>query len=158
LVLEAAGAELHGRLVGFQGSRALFNDDLDESITFGMTFERDLRQRWDNYAAAVGLDLPHHPPRPPRAARAAETALRLKALGITTVLWAGGFRPAFGWIDIPVFDDMGFPRAARGITDIPGLAFVGLPWLHKRKSPLLLGVGDDAAHIADAVVTHLQTS
>ena len=52
---------------------------------------------------------------------------------------------------------MGFPRARRGVTDIAGLGFVGLPWLHTRKSPLLLGVGDDAAHVADAVAAHLAT-
>jgi putative flavoprotein involved in K+ transport len=44
------------------------------------------------------------------------------------------------------------------VTDIPGLAFVGLPWLHKRKSPLLLGVGDDAAHVATAIAQHLETT
>ena len=74
------------------------------------------------------------------------------------MLWAGGFRPAFSWIDYPIFDELGFPRAARGVTDIPGLAFVGLPWLHTRKSPLLLGVGDDAAHVASAVADHLATT
>jgi putative flavoprotein involved in K+ transport len=74
---------------------------------------------------------------------------------VSTVLWAGGFRPAFGWIDLPIFDELGFPRATRGVTEVPGLAFVGLPWLHTRKSPLLLGVGDDAGHVAQAIAHHL---
>ena len=157
LVLEAAGVELHGRLVGFDGSRALFADDLAPSIEFGMKFERDLCRRWDNYVDAAGLSLPDHPLRTWKPNYAAAQELSLKSEGIGAVLWAGGFRPDFGWIDIPVFDDLGFPRARRGATDIPGLGFVGLPWLHKRKSPLLLGVGEDAAHVAGAVAAHLET-
>lgn len=156
LVLEAAGAKLHGRFVGLDGRRVLFEDDLDASIEFGATFERDLCRRCDDYADVVGLDLPQHPLRT-RKAPTPETEVTLKRAGINTVLWAGGFRPAFGWIDIAVFDDMGFPRARRGVTEIPGLAFVGLPWLHTRKSPLLLGVGEDAAHVAEAITAHLET-
>lgn len=158
LVLEAAGATLHGRFVGFDGDRALFEGDLDASLEFGTTFERDLCRRWDDYAEAAGLDLPHHPLRVRKANHTSETEIALKREGITTILWAGGFRPAFGWVDIDVFDGLGFPRARRGVTDIPGLGFVGLPWLHTRKSPLLLGVGEDAAHVAGAVAAHLSTT
>ena len=155
LVLEEAGAELHGRFVGFDSARALFEDDLDASIEFGLTFERDLCRRFDDYVAEAGLDLPEHPLRTRVRSGEASTELALARNGITTVLWAGGFRPAFSWIDVPIFDELGFPRARRGVTDVPGLGFVGLPWLHTRKSPLLLGVGDDAAHVAATVATHL---
>jgi putative flavoprotein involved in K+ transport len=157
LVLEVAGVELHGRFVGFDGGRALFEDDLDAGIEFGLTFERDLCRRRDDWAHAAGLDLPEHPlrERPPTGA---STELALAREGIRTVLFAGGFRPAFSWIKLPVFDELGFPRAERGMTEVPGLGFVGLPWLHTRKSPLLLGVGDDAAHIAGSIATHLATS
>jgi putative flavoprotein involved in K+ transport len=62
-----------------------------------------------------------------------------------------GFRPAFNWIELPIFDDLGFPRATRGVTDVPGLAFIGLPWLYRRRSPLLLGVGADAEHIVTEI-------
>ena len=155
LVLEAAGAELHGRFVGFDGGRALFEDDLDEGIGFGLTFERDLCRRWDDWAHAAGLDFPEHPLREWTRSDAA-TELALAREGIQTVLFAGGYRPAFSWINLPVFDELGFPRAERGVTEVPGLGFVGLPWLHTRKSPLLLGVGGDAAHVAAAIVAHLE--
>jgi putative flavoprotein involved in K+ transport len=160
LVLEAAGARLHGRFLGFEGRRAFFKADLDASLEFGAAFERDLCRRFDEYAEAAGLDLPEHPLRAREGSThgASELELKLKREGVTTVLWAGGFRPAFSWIDISVFDELGFPRARRGVTDTRGLYFVGLPWLHTRKSPLFLGVGDDAAHIADAIVAHLETN
>ena len=159
LVLERAGARLYGRLEGFDAGRAVFAPTLEDGLEFGRTFERNLARRCDEWAAATGLELPPAVPeaeRPPR--RHDPTELALDREGVTTVLWAGGFRPAFSWIDLPIFDELGFPRAARGVTDIPGLAFVGLPWLHKRKSPLLLGVGDDAAHVATAIAQHLETT
>ncbi len=159
LVLEAMGARLHGRFVGFREGRVHFDADLDEGIEFGATFERRLCQRFDEYAKAAELDLPEHAPRARRGSRPETTPeLALEREGIGTVLWAGGFRPAFQWIDLPVFDELGFPRARRGVTDVPGLGFVGLPWLHTRKSPLLLGVGDDAAHVAHALAEHLATT
>ena len=159
LVLEEAGAVLHGRFAGFADGRVHFEDDLDAGLSFGQTFERNLCRRFDDYADAAGLDLPEHPLRerthdgePP------PTEVSLTTSGIGTVLWAGGFRPAFSWIELPIFDELGFPRAARGVTDVAGLAFVGLPWLHTRSSPLLLGVGDDAGHVAGAVAQQLENA
>lgn len=155
LVLEAAGATLHGRLVGLDGQRAVFAEDLESSLEFGRTFERDLRRRFDDYADAAGLDLPGHPESGERPRREPETELTLKRHGISTVLWASGYRPAFHWIELPIFDDLGFPRATRGVSEIPGLTFLGLPWLHTRKSPLLLGIGADAEYVATAVAAHV---
>jgi putative flavoprotein involved in K+ transport len=48
-------------------------------------------------------------------------------------------------------DSDGYPVQERGVTDRPGLFFVGLPWLYKQKSGLLFGVGDDAEHIASVI-------
>src|SRR5262245_54349870 len=77
LVLEAAGAELHGRFVGLDGGRALFEADLADGIGFGLTFERELCHRWDDWANGAGLDLPEHPlrERPPTGAATTELAL-----------------------------------------------------------------------------------
>jgi putative flavoprotein involved in K+ transport len=156
LVLERAGARLYGRFEGFDSGRAVFAPDLESSLEFGRTFERNLSRRCDEWAEAAGLELPPATPEDERPARNHDpTELDLGREGVSTVLWAGGFRPAFRWIDLPIFDALGFPRATRGVTEVPGLAFVGLPWLHTRKSPLLLGVGDDADHVAQAIAHHL---
>ena len=156
LVLERAGARLYGRFEGFRSGRAVFASDLDASLEYAREWEANLARRCDEWAQTTGLDLPAAVPEAERPRRHHDpTELLLDRAGVRTVLWAGGFRPAFSWIDLPIFDELGFPRATRGVTDVPGLAFVGLPWLHKRKSPLLLGVGDDAAHVADAVAAHL---
>jgi putative flavoprotein involved in K+ transport len=156
LVLERAGARLYGRFEGFESGRAIFASDLEESLEFGRTFERNLTQRCDEWADVTGAELPSAVPEPERPLRGHDpTELALEREGVTSVLWAGGFRPAFSWIDLPILDELGFPRATRGVSEVAGLAFVGLPWLYKRKSPLLLGVGEDAAYVADAVAAHL---
>jgi putative flavoprotein involved in K+ transport len=158
LVLERAGVRLYGRFEGFESGRAVFAPTLEDALEFGRTFERDLARRCDEWAEEAGLELSAAVPEPERPARDHDpTGLALDREGVATVLWAGGFRPAFSWIDLPIFDDLGFPRAARGVTDVPGLGFVGLPWLHTRKSPLLLGVGENAEHVAHAMAAHLET-
>jgi putative flavoprotein involved in K+ transport len=156
LVLERAGARLYGRFEGFRTGRAVFASDLEDSLDFGRTFEANLSRRCDEWVDATGTELPPAVPEAERPARDHDpTQLALDREGVKTVLWAGGFRPAFSWIELPILDELGFPRATRGVSEVPGLAFVGLPWLYKRKSPLLLGVGEDAAHVAEAVAAHL---
>ena len=71
--------------------------------------------------------------------------------GIGAVIWATGYGLDFGWIDVPVLDARGEPRHRHGITEVPGLYFLGLQWLSKMKSSFLSGVGDDAAVLADHI-------
>ena len=60
----------------------------------------------------------------------------------------------FGWVDLPVFDEWGYPRHERGVTVYPGLYAVGLPWLYSEPSFVFAGVGSDAEH----VVAHIKGS
>jgi putative flavoprotein involved in K+ transport len=71
------------------------------------------------------------------------------AVRASTVVWATGFRADYTWVDVPdAFDEQGHPHHQRGITAVPGLAFVGLPWQHTRGSALLGFVQSDAAWVA----------
>ena len=65
-----------------------------------------------------------------------------------TVIWATGYRLDHAWIDAPIFDADGRVRHRRGVTDTPGLYFLGLPWQHTRGSALLGWVKDDAEYVA----------
>jgi putative flavoprotein involved in K+ transport len=69
----------------------------------------------------------------------------------TSVVWATGFRPHFGWIEAPVLDGRGAPVHRRGVTSAPGLYFLGLSWLYTRGSALIGWVGRDAEHLAPKV-------
>lgn len=73
---------------------------------------------------------------------------------VKNIVWCTGFKPDFSWIDADVFRDDGFPRHERGVVrEMPGLYFVGLPWLHRLNSSLLGGVGRDAKYIANHIKT-----
>ena len=89
----------------------------------------------------------------PRCVREPLRRLDLRASGIHSVIAATGYGLDFGWIDIAVLDPRGEPRHVNGITDVPGLYFLGLQWLSKMKSSFLSGVGDDAAVLADHIAS-----
>ena len=69
-------------------------------------------------------------------------------LEVDAVIWATGYRPDHSWIRLPVTEADGRLRHRRGVTDIPGLYFLGLSWQHTRGSALLGWVKDDAEFIA----------
>jgi putative flavoprotein involved in K+ transport len=74
--------------------------------------------------------------------------------GFGAVIFAGGFRPDYAsWIRVPgAFDELGFPLHRDGAsTVVPGLHFVGVHFMRKRKSALLIGVGEDAAIVARGI-------
>jgi len=73
------------------------------------------------------------------------------SLDVDGVLWATGFRPEYAWIDAEVFDDKGRVIHKRGVTEAPGLHFLGLSWQHTRGSALIGWVKDDAEHIAEQI-------
>jgi putative flavoprotein involved in K+ transport len=90
----------------------------------------------------------------PRAISASGRRIRFDDGGETevdAVIWATGWRPDHSWIDLPVFDEDGRLRHRRGVTDVPGLYFLGLTWQHTRGSALLGWVREDAAFIADRI-------
>ena len=71
-----------------------------------------------------------------------------RSLPVEAVIWATGFVPDYKWIDLPVFDNHGYPRHQRGIVqEAPGLYFVGLPFQTALSSALLGGVGAEAKYI-----------
>jgi putative flavoprotein involved in K+ transport len=76
---------------------------------------------------------------------------------IDAIVWATGYRPDFSWIDLPgVKDDSGGIIHRRGVTDAPGLFFIGLTWQHTRGSALIGFVHDDAAFIAGRIDSRLE--
>lgn len=76
------------------------------------------------------------------------TELDLAAERVSSVLWTSGYRVAFDWIRLPIFEDSGLPVHDRGVTSVPGLTFIGLPWQHGMGSANLLAVARDAEHLA----------
>jgi len=148
--LALEGVRLHGRLLDADGTRVRFADDLAASLE---AIDKDCREfvaEIDDYIARSGIDAPDSDleafdwqPGPEPA------TLDLRQAGIGSVIFATGYRFDFGWIDLPLFDERGYPRYDRGVTDVPGLYFVGLHWLHTLGSGLFYQVGRDAGHVVD---------
>jgi putative flavoprotein involved in K+ transport len=77
-----------------------------------------------------------------------------RVLEVANVIWCTGYAPDFAWIDLPVFAEDGTPRHDRGVVGSePGLYFVGLMFLYAVASALVGGVGRDAEHVAEHIVT-----
>lgn len=149
------GVTLLGRVAGAEGNTLTFAPDLHENLTRADKFATELLKGIDTYIAQAGLDAPTESVPELRDGYAAEIipALEVQAAGIRTVIWAMGYRFNFSqMVKLPLFDEDGFPLQARGVTQQPGLYFLGLPWLHTSKSGLLLGVGEDAKHIVEHIV------
>jgi pyridine nucleotide-disulfide oxidoreductase len=146
-VLQTMGVNLLGHLAGVEGSRARFAPDLLESVAFGDARYRDVRELMRLQLPAKGIPVPELPEPPPFQA---DPPLDLDLDGFGAVIFTSGFRPDYSrWVKFPAFDDFGFPLAPEGAsTVVPGLYFVGVHFLRKRKSSLMFGVGEDAAIVA----------
>jgi putative flavoprotein involved in K+ transport len=78
-------------------------------------------------------------------------------LAVGAVIWGTGYRPDYSWIKLQIFDTDGRLRHRRGVTDVPGLYFVGLTWQHTRGSALIGWVKDDAEFIAERIAAHQES-
>jgi len=146
--LKAAGVTLLGRLLGAEGRVAQFAPDLAASVAWGDQRHTTLIGRLRSLAEERGLPFPELPEPEPLDG---ETPARVDLRGFGAVVFAGGFRPDYGsWVHCPgAFDASGFPVHDDGAsTAVRGLYFVGVHFLRKRKSSLLIGVGEDAAIVA----------
>lgn len=150
------GITLLGRLEDVRDGRAILAPDLHDNLSRIDTMVTEFRKGVDGYVEKAGLDVPEEVVDEPDDGydQPLIPELDLADEGITTVIWATGFGWDYeSWVRFPVFDDRGFPIQQRGVSDRPGLYFVGLHWLHALKSGLFAGVGDDAAHVADHIAT-----
>ncbi len=152
----AEGVTLLGSLLDVSDGRLRMAGDLNANLTMGdETFVQFVRTV-DDFIDGKGIDAPAEAGfdpylrQTPKALPEAET-LDLRDAGITTVIWATGYRYDFGWIECPVFDEEGRPEQQRGVTGVPGLYFLGLPRMHKVKSSFLWGVGEDAEYLANHI-------
>jgi putative flavoprotein involved in K+ transport len=154
--LAALGVTLLGRAGAYGEGRLAFAGDLATNIANGDRNYLSVLDEADAYAAAHGLDLPEEPearqflPLPPEVTAPIHD-LDLKAEGIATILWATGFRPDFGWIKLDIFQPDGRPRHKDGVSEVPGLYFVGLPWLSCRASAFIWGAWRDAERLAGLI-------
>ena len=150
--LQEMGVTLLGHFLGADGGRARFAADLGASVAWGDQLNAQLMDRIRAVAAERGMPAPVIAEAQPFSAEAPE---EVDLSGFGAVIFASGFRPAYeSWVHYPgAFDEFGFPIHHDGAsTVVPGLYFIGVHFLRKRKSSLLNGVGEDAAIVARQIV------
>ncbi|MFJ6156569.1 flavin-containing monooxygenase [Pseudarthrobacter sp. NPDC092184] len=148
------GVRLHGHLEGTDNGVLVFSDDLPGRLAMVEAgFSQRLKLMADAYIEAAGIDAPPAEARPDDTWLPGESGARLDlaAENITSVIWATGYGLDFSLLDMPVLDEWNYPRHTRGVTDVPGLYAVGLPWLTRHLSATLALVGDDARYVAEHV-------
>jgi putative flavoprotein involved in K+ transport len=144
------GVVLLGRIQGMQEDRITMAPDLKENLAKADKAEADFVIQIDEYIQKTGLDAPLETLPKLKDGFEAEEVLELdlKTAGIASVIWTTGYKFDFSFVKLPIFDEDGYPVQKGGVTEYPGLYFIGLPFLPTIKSGLLAGVGDAAAHVA----------
>lgn len=154
--LAAQGIVLLGRAEDCSEGVMRFAPDLARNIAAGDANYLSVLDEADAYVAKHGLDLPEEPQArviapDPDCVRAPILGLDLRAEGVTSIVWATGYAMDFGWLRAGRFDEKGRPAHDRGVSEVPGLYFLGLAWLTRRASPFIWGVWHDAAYLADRI-------
>jgi putative flavoprotein involved in K+ transport len=151
------GVVLLGHVRDAANGRIMIAPDMKETLAKVDQFEINALKAVDDYIARMGLNAQAAPVPQLRDGYAQEviTELDLKATGISTIIWATGYAFDFSLVKLPVVDSDGYPIQKRGVSEYEGLYFLGMPWLHSRRSGILFGVGDDAAYIAKHIATQV---
>jgi putative flavoprotein involved in K+ transport len=154
--LTGRGARLVGRLQAIRDGRLLFSGSLRNVCRLADLKLDRLLDTLDAWADEAGIGAP-----PPE--RFAPTAvpddppveLDLARDGIGSVLWATGYKPELSWLEAPVLNPRGRLIHDGGVTRVPGLYLLGMPFLRRRKSTLIDGADGDARELAEHLAGHL---
>jgi putative flavoprotein involved in K+ transport len=154
------GMRLHGRLAWADGSRLSIAGDLRANLDAADATCERIKDTVDRWIDAQGIDAPTEPryaaPWSPGVEADAGGQLDLDAEGISTVIWATGFRSDWSWVHLPAFDGSGYPTHDRGVTTVPGLHVIGLPWLHTWGSGRFAGIARDAEHLGGVIAARAE--
>lgn len=147
------GMRLYGTLTDGRDSALTFAPTLTDALAHADAVYNSICADIDAYIEREGITAPE----PTRYTAVWEpatetTQLDLAAEGVTSIVWAIGYRPDYRWIEASAFDGAGRPMQNRGVTGVAGLSFIGLPWMHTWGSGRFLGIDRDARHVADTII------
>jgi putative flavoprotein involved in K+ transport len=157
--MAARGIVLLGHVQDIKDRNLVVADDLAQNLAKGDEALENFTKAVDDYIAKNGLEVPQEQRSQVNTNIAKEIPapilnLNLKDAGINAIIWASGFRCNFDFVKLPIFDEVGEPVHRRGVTQFPGIYFLGLRWLYKRKSAFLLRASgaEDAAYLAEQIL------
>jgi putative flavoprotein involved in K+ transport len=153
--LQDLGVQLVGRLMALRDTTALCSGGLGSLVANADLKQARLLRRIDDWVDEHGLADRTGPSTEPRATIPASAPTELDLRGFAAVVWATGYRPAYHWLDRRAFDRRGRIDHDGGVASTPGLYLLGLPFLRRRRSNLLAGLGVDAVELGDHLVGYL---
>ncbi|MBY5164379.1 NAD(P)-binding domain-containing protein [Salsipaludibacter albus] len=153
--LQDLGVVLAGRLASITSGRATFDESLPATTSAADARMGRLLDRIDAHAIEAGLHDELEAPSRPAPIRVGPGPGAIDLAGFGTVVWATGFRTCHDWLPAAALDDSGGLRHDGGVGEMPGLYVLGLPFLRRRKSTFIDGVGPDATELAAHLVAML---
>jgi putative flavoprotein involved in K+ transport len=153
--LSDAGVSLVGRLMLASGAVAQCSGALASLTANADLKQARLLQRIDDFVAEHGLSDEVLPPDRPPPTRLGAVPTEVDLKRYSTVIWATGYRPSYPWLDPAAFDRRGRVAHDGGVSPVPGLYVLGLPFLRRRRSNLIAGVGDDATELLSHLLGYL---
>ncbi|MEE8046206.1 MAG: NAD(P)-binding domain-containing protein [Dehalococcoidia bacterium] len=150
------GVTLVGPVTGGDGDTLSLRTDLAEILDAVDAHPIKWKQAVDEYVEKHGIRVPPddtvYPPGIQEWPKGeSPSKLNLVGSGITTIIWSTGFKYDFDWIKLPITGEREYPIQLRGVTEYPGLYFMGLQWMYGSKSAQFIGVGEDAEYVAGHV-------
>jgi putative flavoprotein involved in K+ transport len=153
--LVTAGTRVVGKLMRVDGRTAQFSGGVANLVVHADLKQSRLLDRIDTFASENGIDTGTHDVSRPNPTLIGDPPTELSLAGFGSVIWATGYRPTFSFLDADCFDRRRRPLHDGGIAAMPGLYFLGLPFMRRRKSNFIDGVGPDAAEIMCHLCSHL---
>ncbi|KAA1243128.1 MSMEG_0569 family flavin-dependent oxidoreductase [Aquimarina sp. RZ0] len=157
--LAIEGIQLRGQLSHVENGIINFNNDLKENLDAADATYTRIQKNIDAYIDNNNIKAPaptrYEPLWEPNTEN--KQHIDYKKEGIKNIIWCTGFRVDYNWIEFPhIYDQKGFPMYKRGITEEPGLYFIGLPWLHTWGSGRFSHVGQDAIYISNHIIDEFE--
>jgi len=158
-ILAGLGVTLLGRFEVADGERVTFAGSLVDHVAYADSVASRLKALADAFIAGQGIDAPEAEHDPHTAVEPADaTEFDLAAADVTSVIWCTGFTGDLSWVRLPILDGDGRPRHDGCASPVPGLWYVGFPWLTRRRSGILHGFPVDAAGVVDGVTRQLSSA
>ena len=156
--LSKSGVRIVGRSLDADRRGMRVSTDLSMTVSLAEHKLSGLLTRIDDFAQARGIDIGGgHRPVPLELTSPTQT-IDFKTENIGNIIWATGFKRDYSWLHVPVLSDAGELVHQGGITPSPGLYALGLPFMRRRKSTFIDGVGGDAKDLAPFIEAHLNSA
>jgi putative flavoprotein involved in K+ transport len=158
--LHKQGVRILGRLKKIENDTIIFDTHADEHVRCGDNFSENIKAKIDDYILQSGIPADEseedEADQPDINASCVQlvSSFNCNDKNINTVIWTTGFTGDFSWIHLPVLTHDGEPIHHNGVSPVPGLYFIGFPWLRSRKSGILYGIKEDAAFIVSEIMKY----